>query len=62
MPWLQPRSRGGHDPEKSPKKKNGKEEKPTPNHRIERQERHLTKTEARVPVEEWEERPQRKGE
>ena len=53
---------GGHDPEKNPEKKNRKEGKPMPNHRIERQERHPAMTDARVHVEEWEEGPQRKGE
>ncbi len=62
MPWSQLRSRGGHDPEKNPEETNGKEGKPTPNHRVERQKRHPTKTEACVPVEEWKEGPRRKGE
>ncbi len=52
---------GGHDPENSPEKKNGKEGKPMPNHQIERQERHPTKTEACVSIERWEEGPRRKG-
>jgi hypothetical protein len=62
MPWPQPRWRGGHDPEKNPEEANGKEGKQTPNHRVERQKRHPSTTEARVPVEEWEEGPRRKGE
>ena len=53
---------GGHDPKNRPKKKNGKEGKPTPNHQIERRVRHPTKTEACVPVEGWEEGTRRKGE
>ena len=60
MPLLPPQG-GGHDPENSPEKKNGKEEKPTSNRQIERLERHPMKTEVRVPVEGWEEGPQRKG-
>jgi hypothetical protein len=61
MSVLPPRGRGGHDPKKNPEKKNVKEGKPMPNHQIERQERHLTKTEAHAPVKRWEEGPWRKG-